>query len=579
MGLCRAQKRCIMPINKLLKITVASLFCLCLKENLFAAWITSFVDTAQNDVGNYCSLAIDANNNPRIAYYDATAKQPKYAKWNGSGWTIETIPVNWRRSGYINPDCGQYISLAIDPSGNAHVSYYGIEGNGGYDSLIYVKGTTVSSITTWADFELTYGGGLHDSGLYTSIALDTSGNPAIVCNDSNWPDYFMQNSGTWPSAGTYVDNVYATTWDSLAIDGSNAKHAAFLADTGTYRTLRYSRYVGVAGPWSTAVVIDSAVDNVITNPVYPVSIAVDSNGYAAVAYYCSQSHHLRYVKATTVSGTTWTTPINIDNTADDTGQYASLAVDANTVPHISYYDATTQQLKHTQYISTSLTWTVKVGFSSIKPLNLSGAVVKACIAYYDSLNKKLKFAIDDDAPVLSWVFSWDGRGAKQTTSSTNSAVNFGIMYSHIDAVAPKTGYPKVHIANSANNVEISGSPFTMQSLSSAPNYVNGQQYECDETITTTGSYSYWFEAYDVWGSSATGITLNKGTVTITQGTSNNSTGDSTLNNAHPYPSFGNISNGDKINFSGITPNADVKIYTVNSTVHFGDEAPVANSKP
>jgi len=43
--------------------------------------------------------------------------------------------------------------------------------------------------------------------------------------------------------------------------------------------------------------------------------------------------------------------------------------------------------------------------------------------------------------------------------------------------------------------------------------------------------------------------------------SNTATGGDTLSNAHPYPSFANLSQGGKINFAGITPEADVKIFT------------------
>ena len=43
--------------------------------------------------------------------------------------------------------------------------------------------------------------------------------------------------------------------------------------------------------------------------------------------------------------------------------------------------------------------------------------------------------------------------------------------------------------------------------------------------------------------------------------SNTATGGDTLSNAHPYPSFANLSQGGKINFAGITPNAEVKIFT------------------
>ena len=69
-------------------------------------------------------------------------------------------------------------------------------------------------------------------------------------------------------------------------------------------------------------------------------------------------------------------------------------------------------------------------------------------------------------------------------------------------------------------------------------------------------YNYWFEAYNSANAPAGGVDLKKTTLTII---GSNASGG--LGNAHPYPSFARLSNGDKISFVGLTPNAELKIFT------------------
>ncbi len=76
--------------------------------------------------------------------------------------------------------------------------------------------------------------------------------------------------------------------------------------------------------------------------------------------------------------------------------------------------------------------------------------------------------------------------------------------------------------------------------------------------TPPQTYNYWFEAYNSSNLTATGVELQRSQLTIF---SNNNSGQGTLSNAHPYPSFANISQGGTINFASITPSASLKIFT------------------
>ncbi len=100
----------------------------------------------------------------------------------------------------------------------------------------------------------------------------------------------------------------------------------------------------------------------------------------------------------------------------------------------------------------------------------------------------------------------------------------------------------------------------MTTLETPVNYIVGMDYVYNYVIPNPGTYSYWFEACNSSGTYAAGVELQK--VVLIIAASNTSTGENTLDNAHPYPSFANLSLGGKINFAGITPNADIKIFTL-----------------
>jgi len=53
-------------------------------------WITETVDSG-GDVGGITSLAIDRQDHPHIAYYDATHRGIKYARWTGTQWQIFVV--------------------------------------------------------------------------------------------------------------------------------------------------------------------------------------------------------------------------------------------------------------------------------------------------------------------------------------------------------------------------------------------------------------------------------------------------------------------------------------------------------
>ncbi|MDH5691148.1 MAG: hypothetical protein OEY81_06965, partial [Candidatus Bathyarchaeota archaeon] len=139
-------------------------------------WDIQTVDS-EGVVGSYSSMALDSSGNPHISYLDNTNEALKYARWTGSTWEIQTVDTKG--------DVYGYSSMALDSSGNPHISY-----------RIYIKSVLVDLITgkpSWEEGNLKYARWTGSSwaiqtvdseeyvdlGLYMSMVLDFSGNPHI----------------------------------------------------------------------------------------------------------------------------------------------------------------------------------------------------------------------------------------------------------------------------------------------------------------------------------------------------------------------------------------------------------------
>ena len=91
-----------------------------LKES--TAWVLAYaksrrpVDKEEVDsvghTGLFTSIAVDSTGNPHISYYDFDQKNLRYAKRVGNGWTKETIDSPG--------DVGQCTSIAVGADGSPH---------------------------------------------------------------------------------------------------------------------------------------------------------------------------------------------------------------------------------------------------------------------------------------------------------------------------------------------------------------------------------------------------------------------------------------------------------------------------
>jgi hypothetical protein len=184
-------------------------------------WIIENVDTT-GDVGKYGSQA--RYSNPRISYYDDTTDDLKYARYTETGWITSTVDSD----GIV----GRYCSLAIDGSGNPHISYidttnHALKRAQWYPALGWLKETVNPGPHVYE---------------YTSLALDGDGSPHISYYDASLGDlkYAKLTLSGW-QLRTVDTQLIVGQYPSLSLDSDGNPHISYY-DVANYR-LKYAEFV------------------------------------------------------------------------------------------------------------------------------------------------------------------------------------------------------------------------------------------------------------------------------------------------------------------------------------------------
>jgi hypothetical protein len=317
-----------------------------------------------DDVGLWTSIAIGADGNPAVAYLDNTNQALKFAQYNGSTWTVQTVDTV---TGGI---AGRYAKM-IFLNGNFVIAYQTIAPGG-------TNGALISKVRV-----ATSGGGTPASGAWTfedAATVDTTPCRASFCtatqaclSTTKQCTTTLAGSMCTPSCASGTVCVTSGSAPACVAAWDDTKIDAYPDAIGDYITLApdgqggfgiayYDRTNGdlriaskSGGTWTTMLVDGESAPANGGDSGIGASLFIDTAGDWHLAYVNGYSEALQYVKVT--KGTTVGTPEIVDNglsvggTANTDGQHlvgddAHIVVLPSGEVHITYADSTVGTLHY-----------------------------------------------------------------------------------------------------------------------------------------------------------------------------------------------------------------------------------------
>jgi hypothetical protein len=287
-------------------------------------------------------IAVDGLGRIHIVYraseIGGTGANLYYVLYDGIAWTRELVKE------YAS---GVGLSLCVDSLNRPHVAY------GGFSGPRYA----------WKDQAGWHDEAIASSSNYSrpSLALDGNGKPHVTYNWAHWDNPYLNDLA-------YTNKTGASWSTPVAIQSSIEDHVGEFSSCafdslGNFAVAYYNRAtdpvqctyaVKDGSSWNIQVIDET------DHPGMYVSLAFDSDRHPWVSYLRYTCHDI----AVAVSdGSQWLLDQGPDDLDNYTGEYSTIAIDGNDVPHVAYYDWDTGVPKYARWRSSG--W-------SIEPVDTSG---------------------------------------------------------------------------------------------------------------------------------------------------------------------------------------------------------------
>lgn len=333
---------------KFVIILILPLIIISCEDSLERIWHTESVDT-EGDVGMYSSIDLDGDDNPHIAYckhYDENMMgEVKYAYFDGSTWQIDIVDYGYlmgiycsisvdsndlphiaysdcymlRYSHYDGIDWETYFlddygwictcSLSLDEEDNPHISYY--------DELHKDLKYAHYNGQYWETGTVDEDG---DVGEYNSMTVDSLNQPHIAYYGNGDLKYAHYDGFKWELS--IVDSEGDVgKGASLAMDENDQPHISYFDNTN--QNLKYAHHDGTT--WK--------IKSFDYDGSSYISIALNSYGDPYISYY-----EVFDLKCVYYNGINWHNMV-VDEEGE-VGLWNDIVIDSSNRPHISYNDAT-----------------------------------------------------------------------------------------------------------------------------------------------------------------------------------------------------------------------------------------------